>query len=258
MKKFLLTLALTVMCAFGLTACGETEQAELPISKTDAEQAAESTISIINQVVLAEQVDNYVDQFTSYYGEDAGDAFASACDIFSSGLDEIGFYKSIEADSVEVTGDADEYTISFEIVGSDRNASVEMYYDADTIVPDMMISPQYTLGEKMAKAGMNTLLGMGTVFAVLILIMFLIQLFAFIPKIEKSIADKKAKKNATNTSAAVDNTIAQIIENEELSDDTELVAVIAAAIAASEGAVSTDGVVIRSIRRASTNKWQRA
>ena len=257
MKKFLLTLALTVMCAFGLTACGETEQAELPISNTDAEQVAESTISIINQVVLAEQVDDYVDQFTSYYGEDAGDAFASACDIFSSGLDEIGFYKSIVADSVEVTGDADDYTISFEIVGSDRNANVEMYYDADTIVPDMMISPQYTLGEKMAKAGMNTLLGMGTVFAVLILIMFLIQLFAFIPKIEKSIADKKAKKNV-KTETAVDNTIAQIIEKEELSDDTELVAVIAAAIAASEGAASTDGFVVRSIKRANKNKWQRA
>ena len=105
---------------------------------------------------------------------------------------------------------------------------------------------------------LNTLMGMGTVFAVLILIMLIISAFGIIPKIEKSIADKKAKKNSSNTSAAVDNTIAQIIENEELSDDTELVAVIAAAIAASEGAASTDGVVIRSIRRASTNKWQRA
>ena len=107
-------------------------------------------------------------------------------------------------------------------------------------------------------AALNTLMGMGTVFAVLILIMWIISAFRIIPKIEKSIADKKAKKTSSNTSAAVDNTIAQIIENEELSDDTELVAVIAAAIAASEGAASTDGVVIRSIRRASTNKWQRA
>ena len=72
--------------------------------------------------------------------------------------------------------------------------------------------------------------------------------------IEKSIADKKAKKNATNTSAAVDNTIAQIIENEELSDDTELVAVIAAAIAAAEG-TSTDGFVVRSIKRRKSNRW---
>lgn len=50
--------------------------------------------------------------------------------------------------------------------------------------------------------------------------------------------------------------LAQIVENEELSDDCELVAVIAAAIAASQGASSTDGFVVRSIRRAG-NKWQR-
>ena len=43
--------------------------------------------------------------------------------------------------------------------------------------------------------------------------------------------------------------VAQIIEKEELSDDLELVAVIAAAIAASEGAASTDGFVVRSIKR---------
>ena len=48
---------------------------------------------------------------------------------------------------------------------------------------------------------------------------------------------------------AVDNTIAQIIEKEELSDDLELVAVIAAAVAASQGASSTDGFVVRSIRK---------
>ena len=52
---------------------------------------------------------------------------------------------------------------------------------------------------------------------------------------------------------------APVVESEEeLSDDLELVAVIAAAIAASEGAASTDGFVVRSIRRANTNKWQRA
>lgn len=43
---------------------------------------------------------------------------------------------------------------------------------------------------------------------------------------------------------------------EDLTDDYELVAVIAAAIAASEGAASTDGFVVRSIRRANTSKWK--
>lgn len=258
MKKFLLTLAITVMCAFGLTACGNENKATLSMTNADAAAIAESTLSVMNDAIAQNNVEDVAAQLAQYYGEDAGKAFVSACDILNSSLSEIGSYKSVVADSVVVTGTDDDFTISFEIDGSTRNAHVEMYADAKTVVPDMMISPNYTLGEKMAKAGMNTLMGMGTVFAVLILIMFLIQLFAFIPKIEKSIADKKAKKNSNDTSAAVDNTIAQIIENEELSDDTELVAVIAAAIAASEGATSTDGVVIRSIRRANTNKWQRA
>ena len=50
-----------------------------------------------------------------------------------------------------------------------------------------------------------------------------------------------------------------VIEEEvELSDDLELVAVISAAIAASEGQTSTDGFVVRSIKRANKNKWQKA
>ncbi|MBQ1171581.1 MAG: OadG family protein [Lachnospiraceae bacterium] len=258
MKKFLLTLALTVMCAFGLTACGNAEKETLSLTSDDAAVMAEGTLSFINEVVLSEQTDEYAKQFSSVYGDEAGKAFASACEIFASASDEFGLYKSVIPESAVVSGTDEEYTVSVEIVGSQRNAKVELYCDAETIFPDMMISPNYTLGEKMSKAALNTLMGMGTVFAVLILIMWIISAFRIIPKIEKSIADKKAKKTSSNTSAAVDNTIAQIIENEELSDDTELVAVIAAAIAASEGAASTDGVVIRSIRRASTNKWQRA
>ena len=51
----------------------------------------------------------------------------------------------------------------------------------------------------------------------------------------------------------MEKTIASIVEREESSvpesDDTELAAVIAAAVAAFEGSVNTDGFVVRSIRR---------
>ena len=108
----------------------------------------------------------------------------------------------------------------------------------------------------MKGAALNTLLGMGTVFVVLVLIIFIISAFSFIPKIEAALAKKGTKEE--ETTKAVEKAVAQIVENEELSDDTELVAVIAAAIVASEGATSTDGFVVRSIKRRSTNKWQRA
>lgn len=109
------------------------------------------------------------------------------------------------------------------------------------------------LGSKMTTAALNTLIGMFTVFAVLIIIIGVISLFRFIPIIQ----DKFAKKNVVQESA--DSAAAQIVTTEEatdVSDDLELVAVIAAAIAASEGAASTDGFVVRSIRK--VNRVRRA
>ena len=76
-----------------------------------------------------------------------------------------------------------------------------------------------------------------------------------IPKIQASFAKPKeeAEPVAEPAAPAVD-----IVEEEEdLSDDMELVAVIAAAIASYEG-TSVEGFRVRSIKRANTNKWKRA
>lgn len=257
MKKFLLVLALSG-CVLGMTACGS-EEAESPIVVNEQlTQNTDAIFGIMDEAVTQNQVEMAAEQFDVQYGDGVGDEFIAACSIWEGAVEETGAYKGLVEDSMEIEGTVDEFTVSFEIQCSNRNADVELYYTEDTILfPDMMISPYYTLGEKMEKAALNTLLGMGTVFIVLILIMLIIMAFGVIPKIEKSIADKKAKKKS-KTDVAVDNTIAQIMEKEELSDDTELVAVIAAAIAASEGAAGTDGFVVRSIKRANTNKWQRA
>ena len=118
---------------------------------------------------------------------------------------------------------------------------------------------QYSFGELMVKALMNTAIGMGTVFVVLILISIIISAFVFIPRIQASFSKKGNQPEEVKKEAAVSSAPAPaVVEEEDLSDDLELVAVIAAAIAASEGASSTDGFVVRSIRRAGTNKWQRA
>ena len=104
------------------------------------------------------------------------------------------------------------------------------------------LNPISGMGEMMGKAALNTLIGMGTVFVVLILISFIISGFGIVNKLQnRSKATKKAPAVAPAPAAPV-------VETEE-TDDCELVAVIAAAIAASEGAASTDGFVVRSIRR---------
>ena len=89
---------------------------------------------------------------------------------------------------------------------------------------------------------------MGTVFAVLIFMSFLISLFKYIPMF----MNKKDKKEEPVQKKAVEQTV-DVSEEPEM-DETELVAVIAAAIAAYEG-TTTDGFVVRSIKRRKSNKW---
>lgn len=106
----------------------------------------------------------------------------------------------------------------------------------------ILLAEELSMSERMGNAGLNTLLGMGTVFCVLIIIMLVIMSFNLFN-------GSKKKANEDKKTDGVDNAVAQISANEEASDDTELVAVIAAAIAAYEGSSSTDGYVVRSIRR---------
>ena len=106
------------------------------------------------------------------------------------------------------------------------------------------------------QALLNTLMGMGTVFAVLIFISLLISLFVYIPSIERAIknrSSKKERKVAQEGRPAPKRPILEepVVEEEELVDDGELVAVITAAIMAANGgaAVSADKLVVRSIKR---------
>ena len=130
-------------------------------------------------------------------------------------------------------------------------------------VETISFSPVYTTGEKMAKAGMNTLMGMGVVFVVLIFISWLISMFKYINVFE---AKMKAKKAAAAPAPAAAPQAAPAApapapaaapaEEENLTDDTELVSVITAAIAAYEGKETVDnGLVVRSIKRVSNRNW---
>lgn len=111
--------------------------------------------------------------------------------------------------------------------------------------------------EVLTKALMNTLMGMGTVFLVLIFISLLISLFKFVPDIERKLSNisfgRKKAPAQEEARPAPKRPVLSATEVEEEEDgvaDEELVAVIMAAILASMGgAVSADQLRIRSIRK---------
>ena len=118
------------------------------------------------------------------------------------------------------------------------------YAEEELMITDVNVDYVYTLGEKMEKAALNTLMGMGTVFGVLILISLIIYCFRFVGNLE-NLGKKKTTEEAAPSTVPV---APQVVEEESYEDDLELVAVISAAIAASEG-TSTDSFVVRSIHR---------
>lgn len=149
--------------------------------------------------------------------------------------------------SVDIAGKT--MTTNAEMVFSKRNVEVQMVYNVfDNELTDISFTPKYTMGEKLQKAGINTLISITVVFAVLILISLIIYCFNLFPYLEKKKKEKAAAKGETSPK---DTFVTQIEQREEMqgnAGDTELIAVIAAAIAASEG-TSTSDFVVRSINR---------
>lgn len=234
MKKSLAVLSI-LACMFGLCACGSQNVATNPLmTAEEATQIGTATVDNMNAIVLNGMIDQYAEDPVSYAGLTS----------WESSLEDIGEYNGVKEVTSDIT--SDEAVIDVLAAGSEHDAIVEMILSKDGCT-SISTTVQYSTGEMMAKAGLNTLIGMGTVFVVLVLISLIISCFNLIPKVQEMFSNKK-KADKEIKADAVDNTIAQIIEKEELSDDLELVAVIAAAIAASEG-TGTDDFVVRSIRR---------
>ena len=113
----------------------------------------------------------------------------------------------------------------------------------------------YPMSQLIERAALNTVMGLGIVFLTLLFLSWLIGKLHIIP----DMIEKKAKKDEPVAPAAPVTFAAPEVEEEEedLTDDLELVAVITAAIAASEN-TSGDGFVVRSIKKANKRNWQRA
>lgn len=226
-----------------LAACGQEETAATgPISTEQAVQIGTTIVEQMNMIVSQGAVEEYAANAVVYNG------FIG----WESALTDIGTYNGVSGGSVAF--EDGEVIIRVNVLGSSHDAEVEIILDETlSTYYGITTNVHYSTGEIMTKAGMNTLIGMGTVFAVLILISLIISCFTLISKFEA-----RQKKETPTAAAASDPIVEQIAAKEELAGDTELVAVIAAAIAAYEGSASADGFVVRSIRKVNKSKWQNA
>ena len=232
-----LTLTMSV-CAF---AADEVTDDEVANYKSAAE-------TLISQIAgfSDEEIENYLAQ---------DDAFTTATmESWKSVKDELGAYSSIVSQDVEKDGDV--VTISTVAQFEKAKADVVLMLDlGQQMYTSMTYSVEYSLAANMQRAGMNTLMGIGIVFLMLVFLSFVIGLFKYIEKFQ-NVGKKKAAEEAPKAEEAPAPAIARSeAADEDFADDLELVAVISAAIAAYEN-TSGDSFVVRSIKK--SNKWHRA
>ncbi|MCI7180931.1 MAG: OadG family transporter subunit [Schaedlerella sp.] len=256
MKKRISLLSVILLLVLSLAGCGGTENKETPDKET-LESYAQYALQICMNMdseskeqfkALSDLELNLTLVNNGFPME--GSNFLTMLEGWDAAVEECGAFIELGASEMEVK--SDETVLSYEAIFADRDATIEFVFDKNENIESMTVGAKYSIGEILKKAGLNTVLGMGTVFVVLIFIAFIISLFKYIPDIQK----KFGKKNKTDVPAAPAAIPAQAVQSvqEDVTDDSELIAVIAAAIAASEG-TSTDGFVVRSIKRRKSNKW---
>lgn len=253
MKKKISLLLCLLVCFLSFTGCAKTDE-PVEYDETTITQTVEFLIEYCNTVddAALDQWERYSEFMQNYQIMTTGlqvtpESLTGAVESWRAGISECGAYVSHGDLSFEADADGVEVTMPVEY--EDKDAEILFSFDEKSYLESVTVNAQYGLNEILTKAGLNTLLGMGTVFAVLIFISIIISLFGFIPRIEA--AFKKQPKEAP-APAPAEAAAPKIVPE---TDNLELIAVISAAIAAYEG-TSTDGFVVRSIRRRPSNKWK--
>lgn len=250
-KKVLLALCI-LACLFSLSACSKEAEEASGLDAVTESNLKQQTVMLLEELTSlpSDQITMVIDQNRA-----AGmEAVAVGLEGYADLTEDLGAYQSSDEGRIKAVSGGYEVTVN--AVFEKRNCEFVLNVTEDLYnITSINFEPEYTMGENMAKAFMNMIMGMGTVFVVLIFISWLISCFKYINEFEK-----KSKKKAETPAPAPAPVQAAPVQEENLTDDLELVAVITAAIAAAQGAApaSANGLVVRSIRRVPGSKWKKA
>ena len=268
--KKLFSVSCLLLIVLSLVACGASTEESFEIDEAAVYATARGVISVYQSVrpdsydQIEAFTEDELEQVTSMLAQQglsiAPEAFKNGFTSYKASLEDLGDITAI-SDLKAVSEKNGEITAHVTVTGSQsrpdgapRTADIEIIMSRSMKVSSAAFNVEQTTGEKLSHAGLNTLLGMGTTFSILILISIVIYLLSFVPKILDG-----SKKEKSKSTEAVDKTIDQIIAKEEVAkagarSNDELIAVISAAIAAYESSatgrtVTPDTFIVRSLKK---------
>ena len=249
-KKQVLLVLCVVACLFSLTACGKTTDAGSGIDPMSEESLKQQTVTLLEQMVSipADQMTTIVEQNRKAGSE----AVAAGLETYVGLEDDLGAYVSSGEGTVKEIDDG--YEVTVDTVFEKRACAFSITITEDmTSITGMSFAPVYSLGENMEKAALNTLMGMGTVF------ILLISCFKYISVFENK---KKAAAPAAPAAPApaAPAPVALTTAAPAGTDDAEMerLAVMTAIIEHRRRTASSDSLVVRPIKRSAGNRWKRS
>ena len=256
MKKKI-TLFCMLLCLFALSACSGGKEEVEPVAGVDELKTSITSMLLTYHEYSDADLEAYASQV-----ESAG--YASVAGMLRSLEDaraEAGSYRSVKDDweilyregaaDISVTTEFEKRDVVLHMTVASSGKAGE-----GLDITSAGFTPVYSLGERLSSAAVNSLFGIATVAIILALMVGIISCFRIIPVLERKAVEKQRKAIAENRPQPGPVQPLELVE-EDVTDDLELVAVITAAIAAMEE-VPADGLVVRSIRRVSGSKWNRA
>ncbi|MDO4939147.1 MAG: OadG family transporter subunit [Lachnospiraceae bacterium] len=272
-KKILLACILT-LTVLTLAACGSSNKTEL----TDQEQLhlEQTALQMAANIIMLE--DEQIDMLIEQYEYEQNVPLANGFNSWKSAKKELGEFLGIGDGVGDTKIESDgSYTITIPLLFEKRECEfilgLESRFLKDSsggieYINQLTFNPVFSLGEKLSQAATNLVIGMGTVFVVLIFLAWVISLFKYVNKAEKKLEDKKKAKEAAKAEAAPAAKAAPAaapavkaapaVQITPAPADEELQAVIAAAIAAyeeDEGCAIrkqpslNNGIVVKSFKR---------
>lgn len=249
MKKKLSLILCLVFTVLTMAGCGADPTSVDYFGRSYNELQSAMETEVASLIALSDEDKTYIQS----YGTDTAIRLVETWEEAVAGE---GAYQGLG--SFSVSRSQDTMTVEQQAVFQNRTVVIAYVYtyNYETEMPELTEASAdkvYSMGEKMAKAGMNTLMGLGTVFTVLVLISLIIYCFRFISYFQK----KKARGSSPDdVKAAEEKQPLPAWQNVQSADESEIVAAIAAAIAAANAdanafaaGASTDSFVVRSIRR---------
>jgi len=224
MKKKIFLIAAMCIMILGLAACSKTDTTTVDYNGYTYDDLQ------MNCQGAAQTLASMSEEDKAYYLQSADETVVNLINRWDEAVAEYGAF--IDFGDFEITKSGKTLTAEQTLHMENRDMVLTYVYTYHSMeVEDITVDGVFTVGEKMSTA-------------LMIIICLLICCFNIFPYLEK--------KKAAKTASVKEDVVSQIEAHEEkqadAEDDGELIAVIAAAIASAEG-TSTDGFVVRSIRR---------